>query len=59
LSRFGSNLLTSRATARIFQRLPHAHDRIAMQQNSTLTVHNTDTQLSGAKSDATLVFDKQ
>jgi hypothetical protein len=26
--------LTSRATARLFQRLPQVHDRIAMQQNS-------------------------
>ena len=34
LSQFGSSLSTSGAAARIFQRLPQAHDRIAMQQNS-------------------------
>jgi hypothetical protein len=36
----------------------HVH-RVVSADVNTLTVHNTGTQLSGAKSDETRVFDKQ
>jgi hypothetical protein len=36
----------------------HVH-RVVSADGKTLTVHNTGTQLSGAKGDETLVFDKQ
>ena len=36
----------------------HVH-RVVSADGKTVTVHNTGTQLSGAKGDETLVFDKQ
>jgi hypothetical protein len=36
----------------------HVH-RVVSADGKTLTVHNTGTQVSGAKGDETLVFDKQ
>ena len=36
----------------------HVH-RVVSADGKTLTVHNTGTQVSGAKGDQTLVFDKQ
>jgi hypothetical protein len=36
----------------------HVH-RVVSADGKTLTVHNTGTQISGAKGDQTLVFDKQ
>jgi hypothetical protein len=60
LSRFGGNLLVSRATARIFQRLSGVHDRIAMQQDSNYNRSGyRQEETLCAKSDETLVFDKQ
>ena len=60
LSRFGGNLLASRATMHIFKRLPRVHDCIAMQQDSNYNRSGyRQEETLCAKSDETLVFDKQ